>query len=171
MESDAAQDDVSERILAPGESGAFYVHPRNNPILLTFVGIVRSNDFAVTLKPGSNYVGGGWPIDQSPNDRLMSVANGFTGGRSASASDRFQIWKGDAGLPAEGYDTGTTVHPLEGFDAHFLYNFGGVTKWTAVGNPSFITEDALPLFRSMRGVVFVSKNGKPDYIIPLPWTP
>lgn len=126
---------------------------------MSFVGIVRANDFAVPLIAGTNYIGSGWPLDQSPNQRLMTLSNGFTGGRSSSTSDRFQMWKGDSVDHAEGYET------------HFLYNFGGVTKWTAESNPSFITEDDLPLFRSMRGVVFVSKNGKLNYIMPLPWTP
>ena|GEM_PF-4104085 len=58
------------------------------------------------------------------------------------------------------------VHPR-----NLPINFGGVTKWTAESTPGFITEDNLLLFRSMRGVVFVSKNGKLNYIMPLPWTP
>ena len=171
LEGDATQADASNRVLAPGESGAFYVHPRNNPIVLTFVGIVRSNDFAVRLKTGSNYVGGGWPIDQSPNDRLMTIANGFTGARSASTADRFQIWKGDAGLPAQGYDTGTTVHPLEGYETHFLYSFNGITRWTADGNAAFPNENDVKLLRGMRGVVFTSRAGKENWVMPLPWAP
>jgi hypothetical protein len=126
---------------------------------MSFVGIVRSNDFALHLKAGSNYIGGGWPIDQSPNERLMSVTNGFTGARSSSNADRFQFWKGDIVLHAEGYET------------HFLYNFGGLTQWITDGNATFTNENDLKLFKAMRGLVFTSKLGKPNYVMPLPWTP
>jgi len=159
LEGDATQSDAGTRILGPSEAGSFFVHPRNSPVVMSFVGIVRANDFAVPLRAGTNYIGSGWPLDQSPNQRLMTLGNGFTGGRSSIKADRFQVWKGD------------TVDHAEGYETHFLFNFGGVTKWTAEGNPSFINEDNLMLFRSMRGVVFVSQNGKLNYIMPLPWTP
>lgn len=102
LEGDTTRADVGTRILSPGEAGAFFVHPRNSPITMSFVGIVRANDFAVPLKVGTNYIGGGWPIDQSPNERLMSVTNGFTGVGSSTNADRFQLWKGDIVLHAEG---------------------------------------------------------------------
>jgi len=140
-------------------TGAFFVHPRNNPITMSFVGVVRANDFAAPLKVGTNYLGSGWPIDQSPNDRRMSVANGFTGGRSSATSDKFQLWKGDVVPHAEGYDT------------HFLYNFNSVTQWITEGNATFTNENDIKLFRTMRGVVFNSKVGKANYVMPLPWTP
>ena len=159
LEGDVTQADAGTRILSPGEAGAFFVHPRNSPITMSFVGIVRANDFAVPLKVGTNYIGGGWPIDQSPNDRLMSVANGFTGARSSTNADRFQLWKGDIVLHAEGYET------------HFLYNFGGLTQWITDGNATFTNENDLKLFKAMRGVVFTSRLGKANYVMPNPWTP
>ncbi|MBL9143555.1 MAG: carboxypeptidase regulatory-like domain-containing protein [Verrucomicrobiaceae bacterium] len=159
LEGDATQADAGNRILAPGEAGAFFVHPRNSPITMAFVGIVRANDFAVPLKVGSNYLGGGWPIDQSPNDRAMTLANGFTGGRSSTTADNFQLWKGDTVLHAEGYDT------------HFLYNFGGFTHWQSASSPALLSENDLKLFRAMRGVVFTSRAGKANYVMPMPWTP
>lgn len=159
LEGDASQADAGNRILGPGEAGAFFVHPRNNPITMSFVGVVRANDFAAPLKVGTNYLGSGWPTDQSPNDRRMTVANGFTGGRSSATADKFQLWKGDVVPHAEGYDT------------HFLYNFNSVTQWITEGNATFTNENDIKLFRTMRGVVFNSKVGKANYVMPLPWTP
>lgn len=159
LEGDTTQTDVGNRILGPAEAGAFFVHPRNEPLVMSFVGIVRANDFAMPIKVGANYIGGGWPIDQSPNDRGMTLAYGFTGARSAPAADRFQMWKGDTTFHAEGYDT------------HFLYSFGGITQWTADGNPSFINENDLKLFKTMRGVVFIGVTAKPNHVVRLPWIP
>lgn len=159
LEGDASQTDAGNRILGPAEAGAFFVHPRNEPVVMSFVGIVRANDFAMPIKVGTNYIGSGWPIDQSPNDRAMTLAYGFTGARSATAADRFQMWKGDSVSHAEGYET------------HFLYSFGGVTQWTADGNPSFINENDLKLFKTMRGVVFVAVTAKPNHVVRLPWVP
>jgi len=170
LEGDATQSDASTRILGPGEGGAFYVHPRNNPLILTIVGIVRSNDYAVRLLVGNNYLGGGWPIDQSPHERLMTVANGFTGARSSSRADQFLIWKGDIGIHTDGYDSGTN-HEVEGYDTHFLYNFNGVEQWITDGNATFANENTLRLFKSTRGVIFNSRQGKNPYLMPLPWTP
>ena len=159
LEGDPTQADAGERILGPAESGTFFVHPRNLPSTMAFVGIVRANDFALLLKPGPNFIGGGWPLDQSPNDRQMSVANGFTGARSSTLSDRFQMWKGDVSTTAQGYET------------HFLYNASGVTQWITENNAGFLNENDIKLFRSMHGVVFTSKLGKANYVIPRPWTP
>lgn len=159
LEGDATLADAGTRVLGPAEAGAFFVHPRNNPVEMIFTGIVRANDFALPLKVGSNYIGGGWPIEQSPNERLMTVAKGFTGARSASAADRFQFWKGD------------TVPHAEGYDTNFLYNFGGISQWLSNGSTNFTNQGNNKLFRILRGTVFMSVRGKPDYIIPQPWNP
>jgi hypothetical protein len=159
LEGDATLADAGTRVLGPAEAGAFFVHPRNNPVEMIFTGIVRANDFALPLKVGSNYIGGGWPFEQSPNERLMTVANGFTGARSASAADRFQFWKGD------------TVPHAEGYDTNFLYNFGGISQWLSNGSTNFTNQGNNKLFRILRGTVFMSVRGKPDYIIPQPWNP
>jgi hypothetical protein len=87
------------------------------------------------------------------------VANGFTGGRSSTTADNFQLWKGD------------TVPHAEGYETHFLYNYGGFTHWQASSSPSLLSENDLKLFRSMRGVVFISRAGKLNYVMPMPWVP
>ena len=159
LEGDATQADQGGRIFGAGEAGAFFVHPRNTEVNMFFVGIVRANDFVTPLKVGTNYIGGGWPIDQSPADRHMSVSNGFTGGRSSTAADRFQFWNGDTTSRAEGYET------------HFLYSNGGVSKWVKITDPTATREDDLKLFRAMRGVIITSIAGKANHINAMPWTP
>lgn len=106
-------------MLVPAEAGAFFVHPRNNPVEMIFTGIVLANDFASPLKVGSNNLGGGWPIEQSPNEHLMTVANRFTGARSASAADRFQFWKADTVPHAEGYDTAASYPAQANYQAEY----------------------------------------------------
>jgi large repetitive protein len=159
LDGDLSNADQGNRVLAPCEAGTFFVHPHNLPVTMPFVGQVRANDFVCPLKQGLNYLGGGWPIDQSPMDRAMTLANGFIGARSSTNADRFQLWVGDLTPLAEGYET------------HFLYNYQGVTQWTLSGSASFPNEDNLKLFRAMRGVNFISHNNKPGYTLPLPWQP
>jgi hypothetical protein len=168
QDGDATQADAGQRIFGPGEAGIFFVHPLNNAVVLSFAGIVRANDFAMPLQVGANFIGGGWPIDQSPNDRVMTVANGFTGARVPASADRFQIWKGDAGLPAPGYGTAT---PVEGYDSHYLYHNAGISQWVPQGSPAGTDGNNIKLFRALRGVSFNSRVGKPNYVMPQPWTP
>ena len=160
LEGDASKADAGNRILGPCEAGTTFVHPKHATVSLSFVGIVRANDFACPIKVGTNYIGGGWPIDQSPNDRLMTVANGFTGARTAASSDRMLFWKGDLSAATP-----------EGYVTHYLYNHNGVTQWISESNASFANQNAVKSFKALKGVVFTSRNGKPNYVMPLPWNP
>jgi hypothetical protein len=37
--------------------------------------------------------------------------------------------------------------------------------------PSFANQNAVKSFKALKGVVFTSRNGKPNYVMPLPWNP
>ena len=90
----------------------------------------------------------------------MTVANGFTGARTAASSDRMLFWKGDLSAATP-----------EGYVTHYLYNYNSVTQWISESNASFANQNAVKSFKALKGVVFTSRNGKPNYVMPLPWNP
>ena len=137
----------------------FFVHPRGGPVSLLFSGWVRTNAFARPIAQGNNFVGGGWPVAQSPASRAMSVAGGFTGARSALASDLMQFWAGDTSLLGVGYQS------------HYLLETATRHQWTPQVNASVLNENNLPLFTPLRAFLLKSIAGKPDYLMPRAWTP
>ena len=46
LEGDASKADAGNRILGPCEAGTTFVHPKHATVSMSFVGIVRANDFA-----------------------------------------------------------------------------------------------------------------------------
>ncbi len=155
--SDANLNDQGSYIIDNGIG--FFVHPRNGPVNLLFSGWVRTNAFARPIVQGNNFVGGGWPVAQSPASRGMSVAGGFTGARSALASDLMQFWAGDTSLLGVGYQS---LYLLETATRH---------QWTPQANASVLNENNLPLFTPLRAFLLKSIAGKPDYLMPRAWTP
>jgi hypothetical protein len=157
LTGDAALNDQGTRIVDVAEG--LYIHPRTSGVNVLYTGLVRSNDMARPVAAGGTLIGGGWPMDQSPQSRVMTIPNGFTGNRNPIQADKVLFWAGD-----------TTVGKL-GYESHFLLNNTGRQWWTPVGNASLTNEDTLPIFKLMRASLLQSVNGKADYLLPLPWTP
>ncbi len=157
LSTDAMLNDRGTRAVDP--AGALYVHCRTSAVSLTFSGHVRENSFACPLKPGSNLIGSGFPMDQSPALRQMSAANGFTGGRDPRLSDQIRFWAGDT-------STGT-----EAYISHFLLEYQTYHQWSPQANASLPNENNLMLFKSLHGAFIKSINGKSNWVLPAPWTP
>ena len=122
-------------------------------------GGVRANPMACPLPEGGLFLGGGWPIAQSPVARKITLADGFTGSNSAPLADKIRIWKGDATFGTEGYAS------------YFLVNTSSRKYWVAEGNASLANEDNTQLFRATRAAFMMLKVPQPTYVQPLPWTP
>ena len=114
---------------------------------------------AAPLIAGSNLVAGGWPIDQSPNTRAMTPANGFTGSNDPAKADKLQIWKGDS------------TPNLSGYDGFFLLQAGAFNQWSPEQNASLSNENTSLLMPSLRSAFIRSRAGNATYIMPNPWTP
>jgi hypothetical protein len=114
---------------------------------------------AVPLSSGSNFIGGGWALDQSPVSRSMTVANAFTGSNNPALADKLQLWKGDS-TPNE-----------SGYNGYFLLQAGPLNQWSPEQNASLSNENDTLLLRHLRAVFIRSRSGNAGYLMPNPWTP
>lgn len=127
-------------VLAPGQ-GALYRNTGAATELTTVLGEVRTNSFRQPLGEGLNHVSEGHPLDNSPNSRMMTEANGFELG------DEILVFNpGTGGF--EGYTYSEDI-------------FGGPNFWDRGGDQSdtpFIVAD---------GSVFIRKGqADPNYEAP-----
>ncbi|MBX7207515.1 MAG: putative Ig domain-containing protein [Verrucomicrobiaceae bacterium] len=157
LSTDATLTDRGSRVIDPAE--AMYVHCRTTPVSLVLSGHVRQNSFACPLKVGSNLIGSGFPMDQSPAMRQMTLANGFTGGRDPAKVDQIRFWAGDATTGAEAYIS------------HFLVEYNTLHQWSPQSNASLTNENNFLMFKSLQGAFVKSIAGKSNWVIPMTWTP
>ncbi len=154
---DATLTDYGHRVIAPGEG--VFVQIKNGAAALTWSGYVRSNDFALPLAASANFIGGGWPLDQSPAARAMTAANGFTGSANPALADKLQLWKGDSEPNASGYA------------AYFFLLTGSYNQWTSQQNAALANQNNTLLLHSLRAGFIFSRSGNASYVMPMPWTP
>lgn len=162
--ADAGMADMGATGIPPGQ-GVFFNNRAGVTSILAY-GEIRANNFIRPHAPGSNLVGGGYPIDQSANGtrgRAMNLATGFFGSTNFKTADSIFIWKADTTIGAPGYDS--------------YYLLGGVTsqptltKWIKVGDSSILSRDAEILLLGNRSVFTRTATGVPAYKAPSPWTP
>lgn len=119
------------------------------PVEITFTGDVRTNAVSRPLMAGYNLVANGFPVDETPATRLMTYANGFSGGAIAGAADRVLTLQ-SSGL----------------FETYFLLrnSSGSVERWMMVGggdstNAALFTWD---------GAAFIYKvNPDMNHVLPV----
>lgn len=157
LDGDSLLRDAGARIIAPSE-GCF-INPRNSSPTITLTGLVRSTPFALSLTSGPNLISSGWPVQQTPLQRLFTHAAGFTGSNSSPNSDRLLFWSGDSAPGQSGYD------------GHFLLRVGSLNYWTTEKNSSLVNQNNLPLFQPLRAAMIRSKNGLTGHVQGNPWTP
>jgi hypothetical protein len=155
--ADAGLGDAGINVVPPGMG--VYVRPRNGSVSLTYTGFVRTNPFALPLKVGTPFVGGGWPMVQSPSQRGVTAAAGFVSNRSATMADKIILWNGDKVANAQGYTT------------YYHLSFSSQVRWVAAEDASISSQDNSPLFDSTRAVFIKVNQALPNYISPMPWIP
>jgi hypothetical protein len=151
--------DQGGTVIAPGYG--IYVNPRLTTAPLLAYGYVRANKFARPLDMDNNLVGGGYPLDQSPNSRGMTLANGFIGTANFKTADQFLLWKGDSTPGASGYITD-----------YLLDGSATIKRWVKVGDATIASQSNLPLFPGDRSIfIKTAVSSRPNYVMPLPWLP
>ena len=145
-------------ILLPPCAG-YFVHPKSGTVNLTFAGRVRANDMVCPLS-GTLMLGGGWPLDQSPNARLMtSGANGFLNTGSPTTADKISLWHGDIEADSNAYDSWSYL------------TVAGNGRWASLGNATLTDQGNVKLFKSFRAAFIRVATPKPAYTLPKPWIP
>ena len=135
------------------------VQKRSGLLSLPSTGQVRSSDFVLPLQPGQNLVATPWPLSQSPLQRAMTVAGGYTGAANAANADAISVWAGDTTAGASGYAT------------YFLLQSGPIERWALQGDATLANRSNELLFISSRAVFIKSIPGMPALRLTCPWTP
>ncbi|MBL9113959.1 MAG: DNRLRE domain-containing protein [Verrucomicrobiaceae bacterium] len=157
LSSDINLNDAAGTIIPSG--AGLFVHPKKSAVSSVFVGKVRTNDYVQPLPLGSTLVGGGWPMDQSPDGRAMSTTTGFGPSRNPSYADKVLHWVGDTQPGSNAYRA----------TAYLL--LGGVPRWSSESDVTLQPLNASPIFKSLHATFFKIQSAKPTYTMPLPWTP
>ena len=152
-DGDANMADVGSRIVGPAEG--LMVQARS-ALMLPLVGEVRANAFQLPLATGAQFIGGGWPVAQSPGSRSMSTATGFTASTAPASADRVRFWLGDTTPGATAYD-------------NYFYFSGTVPQWRHEGGA--VDASAAQLFMPFHATFILSINGNQDWTLPRPFTP
>jgi hypothetical protein len=157
LTNDVSLTDYSSLIVDP--SDGWFTHPKGVPQEVVWHGMVRANAFACPLAQGPNFIGSGYPMDQSPAMRGMTTAAGFIGSRDPTKADELLFWKGYTSTQSMAYYN------------HFLLSAGALQQWTELNNASLINENNLLLFKATAGALYKMRTGLPTYVMPMPWTP
>jgi hypothetical protein len=154
---DASLEDQSSLIVPPGTG--FYTHPRTTAATVTYAGQVLEHDLVVPLVAGSTLVGAPWPLDQSPVSRGMTAAAGFQSTKNPATADSIQFWNGDSVANKNGYTSSS-----------FL-TVGGTGRWVATADSSLVSQNNSLIFDDFHSAILKVATAKPNYTMPLPWTP
>lgn len=157
LSGNATLDNEGGRIMDPAEG--WFTHPKNAPQEVVWHGMVRANPFACPLSAGPNFIGSGYPMDQSPAMRGMTTAAGFSGSNDPLHADQLLFWKGYFSNQAMAYFN------------HFLVSSGALQQWTTLDEASLPNENQVLLFKNTAGCIYKMRNGLPGHVMPLPWNP
>jgi hypothetical protein len=126
----------------------------------TQVGEVRMNQFRMRVPAGTSLSSGGYPLDDSPNSRAHTIANGFFGSVSASASDQIQLWNGD------------TTPNSPGYGVYWLLN-GNASNQFWRPTATFSNENNNTFLKAGRSQFIKRATTAPvlNLVIPRPWNP
>ncbi|MDB6116995.1 MAG: hypothetical protein JWO08_776, partial [Verrucomicrobiaceae bacterium] len=154
----AALNDIKDsRVIGPCDG--LFARPKLASVNASGIGQLRTWAMACPLKQGTNFIGNPFPVAQSPANRSMNVASGFTGDPNPVNSDRIYFWAGD---------TSNTT----GYTTYHLLKQGSREIWKIVGSTDLITNYGTQnLFTPGTAAFINSIHGKADWIIPAPTIP
>ena len=160
--------DAGTTVMPPGEG--MFVSMQGAANTLLAYGEVRQNAFTRPLGAAMNLVGGGYPLDQSPNrvaatdvtgGRQMTTGAGFFGSRDFKTADSFYLWQGDTTAGVSSYTT-----------YYLLYSTSpAVLRWVKVGDAKLTSVDAATLLSGNRSAFIRVAAARSAYTTPRPWTP
>ena len=153
---DASLTNADALVVPPGQG--MYVTSRAAKTVIAY-GQVRENAFARPLLEGKNLVAGGYPFDQSPNDRGLTQANGFKGDPEYTVADRFIVWRADE------------TPGVNGFRSYNLNDWFTPARWVRVGDAFRTDQNDVLHFGKDFSVFFEMTAPLPSYTITPRWSP
>ena len=126
---------------------------------VTFFGVLRANAFALPASARTSFFAGGWPADESPTDRLMLFADGFTASNNPALADRILLWTSNRDMRA-----------TQGYDRFFLLRAGQTQSfWASSSNSNPQDLNQAFIFSSHRAFFVKLRIAKPNWKWPVPW--
>jgi|GEM_PF-1591341 len=159
LHGDGSLTDQSSTVVPPG-AGALVQRVGTDRQQL-FFGVLRANAFVLPVQAGTAFLAGGWPMDQSPADRSMLAADGFSGAASSVSADRILLWMPDANPAA-----------LPGYQTTFMVSAGTALRfWTLEGSSQLQNLNQSLIFSSHRAFFLRLQAAKPNWRWSMPWKP
>ncbi len=155
VDGDTQGFDIGSRIIGPAEG--LMVQARV-AATLPLIGEVRANAFKLPLATGAQFIGGGWPVTQSPASRGMNTAGGFAASTAAASADRIRIWIGDTTPGATAYDS-------------YFYFSSAAPQWTHEGDAANASISNTKLFQPFRAAFVITTDGAAGWTLPRPFVP
>ncbi len=158
---------ASNDVLAP-EQGLF-VHPQatSGTTSILAMGIVRENAFCLPLNGGYTLVAGGYPLDQSFDDRgLDGTTNNVTGSLDPSFADQIHFWDGDTNPYQESFGC---YFRIEGT----ITELPTFNQWSDVEDADLTNASTNKVFICDRAAFYyrTSSTCYAEHKLPLPWMP
>jgi hypothetical protein len=144
----------ADYVIAPGES--LFVTARNG-MTVTYTGEVRSNAFAQPLTERPQLIGNGFPLRFTPGTIGLTIDNGFEAAPTPADAAQFQVWRGDSSPESAAYRT-------------FFYQAEGARSFWADESDAGTDRTDEELFEIGRGFIVTPRSGKPDRVVPCPWS-
>ena len=140
-----------------GPCDGLFTKPKAGVVNAGAAGQVRRWKVANPLKSGYNFIGNPYPQAQSANQRVMTTANGFSGGLTQASADRVLVWTADVG---------TTT----GYETYYLLKNPSIERWLKSGSGS-TDQGNTKIFGSNTAVFLISQLGNPNWILTPSWSP
>jgi hypothetical protein len=140
-----------------GPCDGLFTKPKAGVVNAGAAGQVRRWKVANPLKSGYNFIGNPYPQAQSANQRVMTTANGFSGGLTQASADRVLVWTADVG---------TTT----GYETYYLLKNPSIERWLKSGSGS-TDQGNTKIFGSNTAAFLISQLGNPNWILTPSWSP
>jgi subtilisin-like proprotein convertase family protein len=162
LDGDGSFSDMGADVV-PVSQGLF-VHRLGAPALAHLcVGEVRASAYCAPLceADGCTLLAPGYPLNQSPEDLGILLADGWDGDRNPTIADKFLIWNGDSGA-----DVGYACYWLADGGPTSTYRY-----WTVDGDVTLPNHDVSKVILRSRSLFMKPHAPRPDWCQPKPYTP
>jgi hypothetical protein len=126
------------------------IHIRSQALTLPVVGQVRSTAYVLPLKAGTQMIGNGYPVAQSPVERGFTSA-GFTASGEAGNGGSDSALGGDA-------TPGTT-----GYESHYLQQGEAGVQWMTESTEQPESRNEAELFQPFRATFYKAMQEIPSH--------
>jgi len=147
-------DSDGNRSVLPGQG--LLLHSRSGSVTLTTCGSVRGNLFAQALTAGTQLIGAGFPVANSPRTLGLTTAAGFVSSARVSQADRLRLWEAD------------TTPGLTSYQSYFFHTRSSGSAWVQENDASLRDRSTETLVQPGQAFFILPRTAKPEFKEPQP---